>query len=46
MYNILNMVEEFTLDFMVGMAFGITTFFAVYSCTAMFQAFRLPADAS
>jgi hypothetical protein len=40
------MVEAFTIDFLTGIVFGIVTFFAAFSCVAMFRAFKLPGDAS
>jgi hypothetical protein len=40
------MLEAFTLDLATGFVFAVLTFFSAYSCTVMFQAFKLPADAS
>jgi hypothetical protein len=38
------MVEAFSIDFLAGVVFGMTAYFAALGCWAMFKAFKLPAD--
>jgi hypothetical protein len=40
----LEMVADFTLDFVVGLSFGLFVFFVVYGSAVMFRAFKIPGD--